>query len=162
MSSLPPSHAQLRPFRGVAWAIYLFATVGFSSLVIYSVTTSVFQMSPDRPAPVTAKSIETCTSDLSALYKTLEAQRQQLSAPPASDADRRWLSFRIGWMVRLRELEAECALDESARAELKAAFTGLTHVMDLATIEATQLAGQLGPALDSFRSKLAGLPGAER
>ena len=160
MSTPPPSQAQLRPYRGAAWALYLIVAVGFSSLVIYSVTKSVFQMSPDRPAPAAAKSVEACTGGLVSLFQTLEAERLKLSAPLASDADRRWLTFRTGWMVSLRELEAGCALDDGERSELKAAFAGLNQVMDLTTVEATQLAGQLGPALDSFRQKLAALPGA--
>ncbi len=162
MATTPPTQAQLRPYRGAAWALYLVVAVGFSSLVIYSVTKSVFQMSPDRPAPATAKSVEVCAAGLTALYDTLEGERQKLTAPRASEADRRWLTFRTGWMVRLRELEAECALEESERSELKVAFTGLNKVMDLSTVEATQLAGQLGPALDTFRQQLGALPGGRR
>lgn len=162
MATPPPTQAQLRPYRGAAWALYLVVAVGFSSLVIYSVTKSVFQMSPDRPAPAAAKSVEVCAAGLTSLFDILEAERQKLTAPKASDADRRWLTFRTGWMVRLRELEAECALDESGRSELKVAFAGLNQVMDLSTVEATQLAGQLGPALDAFRQQLGALPGGRR
>ncbi|MDP3232638.1 MAG: hypothetical protein Q8N26_07665 [Myxococcales bacterium] len=162
MATPPPTQAQLRPFRGAAWALYLVVAVGFSGLVIYSVTKSVFQMSPNRPAPATAKSVEVCVAGLTSLFDSLEAERQKLTAPRASEADRRWLTFRTGWMVRLRELEAECALEESERSELRVAFAGLHKVMDLSTVEATQVAGQLGPALDSFRQQLSALPGGSR
>ncbi|MBE2247977.1 MAG: hypothetical protein IAE78_00425 [Myxococcus sp.] len=156
-----PSNARYRPFRGAAWALYLFVSVGFSSLVIYSVTRSVFQMSPTRPPPATARGVESCASELSGLFDTLANERQALSGPRAAEADVRWLAFRTGWLVRLRELEAECALDDDDRKPLKAAFAQLHHVMNLATVEATQLSGQLGPALDAFRQKLGALPGQQ-
>lgn len=160
MAAPDPSHAKLRPFRGLSWALYLVMAVGFSSLVIYSVTRSVFEMSPKRPPPISVRSVPSCTAAMGTLFDELEAERRQLSVARASEADRRWLGFRTGWMVRLRELEAECALEDGERRELKNAFAMLNRVMDLTTVEATQLAGQLGPALDAFRARLSALNGA--
>lgn len=144
---------RLRPFRAASWAVYLFAAVGFSSLVIYSVTASVFAMSPGKPRRAGAISAEQCVTELSTLLADLERERTALTAGAASEADRRWLRVRAPWVVRLRQLEANCA----EHAQLAAAFAQLDQVMDLATVEATQLAAQMGPALDRLRSTLAGL-----
>ncbi|MBL8920746.1 MAG: hypothetical protein JNJ54_17920 [Myxococcaceae bacterium] len=155
----PAPDPRLRPFRGAAWALYLVVSVGFSSLVIFSVTKSVFEMSPGRPEAVPVQTPAVCASRLTALFEELEAERRNLSSiGKAAEADQRWMTFRNGWMVRMRALEAECALDEPLRSELKIAFTRLHQVMDLATVQATQVAGQLGPALDAFRAALAALP----
>lgn len=133
--------------------------MGFSSLVIFSVTKSVFEMSPDRPKVAAVQPPAVCTNRLSALFDELEAARRDLSASgKAAEADQRWMTFRNGWMVRMRALEAECALDDPLRGDLKVAFARLNQVMDLATVQATQVAGQLGPALDAFRAALAALP----
>lgn len=155
----PAPDPKLRPFRGAAWAFYLFVSVGFSSLVIFSVTRSVFEMSPDRPRASSVQAPAVCASRLRTLFDELEAERRNLSTSgKAAEADQRWMTFRNGWMVRMRALEAECALDDPLRAELKVAFSRLNQVMDLATVEATQVAGQLGPALDALRAALAALP----
>jgi hypothetical protein len=130
--------------------------VGYSSLVIYSVTRSVFDMSPDRPTNTSVQSVDACVKGLSGLFDELEAERRQLTATgTAADADQRWMTFRNGWVVRMRGLEAQCDLEQ--RAELKIAFDQLNQVMDQATVQATQVAGQLGPALDAFRATLSTL-----
>lgn len=159
MAAPPATDPRLRPFRGAMWILYLIVSVGFSSLVIFSVTKSVFEMSPDRPVAGSVRTAAECTAGLSALFDELEVERRQLSAVgKVSEADHRWMSFRNAWIVRMRALEAECDLDSPGRADLKVAFARLNQVMDQSTVQATQLAGQLGPALDAFRKALAELP----
>lgn len=150
--------ARFRPFRGAAWGLYLVVAVGYSCLVIYSVTKSVFEMSPEKPAQSSVQSVAACVTGLSGLFDELEGERKQLTVTgKAADADQRWMTFRNTWLVRMRSLEAQCAVDDSDRVELKRAFAELNQVMDQSTVQATQLAGQLGPALDTFKTTLGSL-----
>lgn len=157
MTSPPTSDPRFRPFRGASWALYLVVAIGYSSLVIYSVTKSVFEMSPGRPSSSTTKPIGECVGRARASFETLETERRRLGVDHAVDADQRWLVFRTGWMRDVRQLEAECDLDDSSRVELKRTFDLLERVMDLATVQATQVSGQLGPALDEVRASLTAL-----
>lgn len=158
MAAAPPNpNARYRPFRAAAWGLYLVVAVGYSSLVIYSVTKSVFEMSPARPTTVASKNLTACVTGLRGSFDALEQERRRLGAEHAVDADQRWLGFRNGWMREVRQLEAECDLDEPSRAELKTTFEMLERVMDLATVQATQVAGQLGPSLDETRAHLEAL-----
>jgi hypothetical protein len=149
--------ARFRPFRAASWAFYLFVAVGYSGLVIYSVTKSVFEMSPDRPVVAANKPGAACVAGLRTSFDDLETRRQKLGATRAVDADQQWLTFRNGWMKGFRQLEAECTLDEPDRAALKESFARLERVMDLSTVQATQVASQLGPSLEAFRAGLAEL-----
>lgn len=149
--------ARFRPFRAASWAFYLFVAVGYSALVIYSVTKSVFEMSPDRPVVAADKPVAACVAGLRAAFDDLETRRHLLGASRAVDADQDWLTFRNGWMKGFRQLEAECTLDEAGREALKASFAKLERVMDLSTVQATQVASQLGPSLETFRAGLAEL-----
>lgn len=146
--------ARFRPFRAASWALYLTVAVGYSSLVIYSVTKSVFEMSPDRPVVASTKTVAECVTGLRSAFDELEAERHQLGAAHALDADQSWLGFRNRWMKGFRQLESECALDDDGRAGLKDTFAKLERVMDLSTVQATQVASQLGPSLEAFRAGL--------
>jgi hypothetical protein len=150
----PSSDKRLRPYRALAWGGYLTVAVGFSSLVIYSVTKSVFEMSFSQPTAPEMLSSEACAQQLKTRFDELENQRHQLTQEQVSLADQRWLVFRNAWMLRMRELEAACLRDHQDRAALGSAFISLHRVMDVATVEATQVAGQMGPALDIFRDRL--------
>ncbi len=161
-SPTPTSDPRFRPFRGASWALYLLVAVGYSFLVIYSVTKSVFEMSPGRPSSSIAKPLPECVGRARASLDALETERRKLGADHAVDADQRWLVFRTGWMREVRQLEAECDLDEPSRTELKRTFELLERVMDLATVQATQVAGQLGPALDELHDSLASQGSAGR
>lgn len=155
-----PNDPRLRPFRGLAWALYLVMSVGFSSLVIFSVSKSVYEMSPGRPAAASTRSVAECASALSASFDELERERAALGRDRAVGADQAWMVFRNGWVRRMRELEATCDIEASDRQALKRAFGALHEVMDVATVNATQLSGQMGPALDAFRTQLKGLQGS--
>jgi hypothetical protein len=148
------SDPKLRPFRGLAWALYLVMSVGFSSLVIYSVTKSVYEMSPGRPVAAATRSVPECVAALSASFDELERERAALGRQQAVGADQTWMVFRNGWMRRMRELEATCDVEAKEREALRKAFSGLHEVMDVATVNATQVSGQMGPALDAFRAQL--------
>jgi hypothetical protein len=153
----PANDPRLRPFRALSWALYLVMSVGFSSLVIFSVSKSVFEMSPGRPPVATTRSVPECVSGLSAAFADLERERAALGQKRAVGADQAWMVFRNGWVRRMRELEATCDVEAKDREALKNAFSGLHEVMDVATVNATQVSGQMGPALDAFRAQLEAL-----
>lgn len=158
MTAPAPADPRFRPFRGLAWALYLVVAVGYSCLVIFSVTKSVLAMSPGRPEGGATLPVEACAGRLAELFSEVERERQALERVDSATADARWLTFRNEWMVRARQLESICAVEEPSRAGLKATFAALHAVMDHATVSATQLSGQLGPALDAFRAQHAKLP----
>lgn len=152
MATGTPSDARFRPFRGAAWALYLIMAVGYSSLVIYSVTKSVMAMSPRAETNGTKLDAKACVSGVRELFGELSRTRHGLSADSVRDADKRWLAFRNEWVVRFNTLEDQCRdVNEPA---LKRAFVELDRVMDHATVDATRLSGQLGPALDALSATL--------
>ncbi len=153
----PPSDQQLRPYRAVSWLAYLVMAVGFSSLVIFSVTKSVFSMTPARPGQVEALTEAQCADRLRALFVELDTERKAMGDTTARGADQRWLTFRNGWVGRSATLEAQCQLSDPARQPLKRAFALLNEVMDLSTIQSAQFEAQMGPSLDELRAQLEAL-----
>jgi hypothetical protein len=153
----PPSDQHLRPYRLVSWLAYLVMAVGFSSLVIFSVTKSVFSMTPERPGQVEALTESQCAERLQVLFVELDTERKSMGDTTARGADQRWLTFRNGWVGRSATLEAQCSLSDPARQPLKRAFGLLAEVMDLSTIQSAQFEAQMGPTLDSLRDQLKAL-----
>ncbi|MCA2977802.1 MAG: hypothetical protein INH41_02840 [Myxococcaceae bacterium] len=153
----PSNDPRLRPFRAMSWALYLVVSVGFSGLVIFSVSKSVFEMSPGRPEAAEKRSVPECVAGLTAAFEELERERAALGRLKAVGADQGWMVFRNGWVRRARQLEATCDVEAPDREALRRAFAALHEVMDVATVNATQVSGQMGPALDSFRAQLGAL-----
>jgi hypothetical protein len=145
---------RLRPFRGLAWGLYLFFAVGFSSLIIFSVFKSVLSMTPGAPEfPASPLTEVQCLDETRALFSELEARRKGLAdASDVSRADQDFLTFRVAWLGRKRALEARCALDE--REKVADALKALERVMDLYTTSSVQFAGGVGPATDELKALL--------
>ena len=139
----------------MAQALYLVFAVGFSSLIIFSVFRSVFAMSPKAPAVAQTLSMQECATRARSSFEELDANRRNLSTQPnAVASDLRWSQFRLDWLTRTRQLEAQCDLQDPARAKLQAAFEQLDHLLDLFTVQAVQFAGEIGPSLDATRLAL--------
>ncbi|MGV3619781.1 MAG: hypothetical protein ACO1OB_03130 [Archangium sp.] len=150
-----PKDPRFRSFRGAAWAVYLTFAVGFSSVIIYSVFKSVLAMSPERPNTAEVISEGECLREARVLFSELEQYRKDATiSPDVAHADERFLKFRIPWLTRKRGLEAKCALD--SRANLKAAFGSLEHVLDLYTTNTVQFASGVGPTIDALKLQLEG------
>lgn len=147
-----PKDPRFRPYRGLAWAVYLTVAVGFSSLIIYSVFKSVLTMTPDAPTSVGSPLDEAqCLARAKTLFDELEVHRKSLAdAPDTSRADQAFLDFRLDWLKRKRDTEARCGLDARPRAQK--AFASLERVLDLYTTASVQFAGGVGPAIDEFKS----------
>lgn len=150
---------RLRPFRGLAWAVYLVVAVVFSLAITINVVRSTLAMTPERPPPSTAKlSPEECVATARALLAELDARRNALSAPPDGGAVRRadidWTMFRIDWLVRENDAESRCVGEGPDRESMRDVFRGLDKVMDLYTTHAVQFAGEVGPTLDTLRADL--------
>lgn len=151
-----PKDPRFRPFRTAAWAVYLVVAVGFSSLIIYSVFSSVFRMTPGRPTGITDIMTEKdCAIEARALLADLDEHRKALFADKDTrTADQRFLPFRNDLLRRKKLLEARCAIDAKERAALRDMFATLDQVLDLYTTSTVQFAGGVGPALDSLKEQL--------
>lgn len=146
---------RFRRFRAVSLAVYLVFTIGFSSLVTVSVFRSVFAMSPKPPAVAQALSMQECAAKARSLFDELDGHRRNLSQQPeVVSSDLRWSRFRLDWLTRTRQVEAQCSLHEASREKLKIAFRELDHLLDLFTVHAVQFAGEIGPSLDATRRAL--------
>ncbi|MEW5740472.1 MAG: hypothetical protein AB1938_16210 [Myxococcota bacterium] len=155
MSTADPKDPRFRPYRTVAWALYLLLAVGFSSLVVFSVFKSVFAMTPDRPEPSgQALPVVQCTAGARALIDRLEVQRRGFSDNEPTKADQRFLEFRVGWLKDKRALEAQCGLSEPGREKLSAAFGKLERLVDLYTTASVQYAGAVAPTLEALKRDL--------
>ncbi|MFZ5442841.1 MAG: hypothetical protein ACOZQL_22740 [Myxococcota bacterium] len=154
MSAPDPKDPRFRRFRGAAWVAYLVFAVGFSSLIIYSVFRSVLQMTPDTPpASGVSKSETECLEGARALFVELEQQRKNLAeAPVVRGADQTFLHFRVDWLQRKRNLEAQCGLE--AREKARLAFASLDRAMDLYTTASVQFTGGVGPTVDELKQRL--------
>lgn len=154
--SEPNPNARYRPFRGLAWGIYLLVAVTFSLAITVNVVRSTLAMTPERPPPTTTQLTPAeCVRVAHALLNELDARRIALSDPPDAGAVRRvdadWTIFRIEWLTRQNEAQAQCS---GAGEQVKRLFEGLDKLMDLYTTHAVQFAGEVGPTLDSLRSEL--------
>jgi len=136
-------------------AVYLVLTIGFSSMIIWSVFRSVFAMSPKAPTAGQTLPVQECAQQLRALFAELDGRQRQLSGESnVATSDLRWSQYRLGWLTRARQLESLCELSDPAREKLKTAFKSVDGVVDLYTVHAVQFAGEIGPALDSARVAL--------
>jgi hypothetical protein len=89
------------------------------------------------------------------MYDELDTKRRTISTEPnVATSDLRWSEFRLDWLTRVRQLEAQCDLQDPSREKLKHVFKQLDHVLDLFTVQAVQFAGEIGPSLDAIRSSL--------
>ena len=146
-----------RPFRVAVLAVYLAVVSLFCILITASVARSVRSMSPRRE-PVRTATLDrpACSSRAAALLDELEGQRRSLTGiVPASAADASWMSFRVGWLDRLRQAERSCGVDAPERTDLRRLFRELEHLEDLYTTSAVQYSGEIGPALDRFHRMMA-------
>ena len=146
-----PKDPRFRAFRAVSLGVYLVVTIGFSSLIIFSVYSSVLRMTPDRPPASDVQPEADCLKGARALFSELEEQRklQGLEAD-VRHSDQRFLQFRVEWLKRKRALESHCALE--SRENVRDAFSSLDRVLDLYTTASVQFSGAVGPTVDKFKS----------
>lgn len=153
MSTDDPKDPRFGPYRAVALGIYLVVTVGFSSLIIFSVYRSVLRMTPDRPPAAELLSEDQCLRGLRGLFDELEGERKgQGNQPDVVHSDQRFLQFRVEWLKRKRTLESRCGLESRDRA--RAAFASLDRIVDLYTTASVQFSGAVGPTVDAFKKQL--------
>ncbi|WNG16810.1 hypothetical protein [Cystobacter fuscus] len=142
-----------RPFRAAAYGLYIAVVVAFCLGVIVSVSRSVAAMNPRRfvsDEPVLT--YRECLDAADALWSELESAREKLvRASPAHTVDAQWMTFRTGWLRRLRERESRCALDSRNNADLKRVYGRLEDVLDRYTVHAVQYAGEVGGTVDALR-----------
>lgn len=138
------------------WAIYFMAVGVFSSLVIYSVVKSVLTMTPKpRVDADRTLSVHECLGLADALFTELEGHRRALSdVKPVKLSAQDWVSFRQGWVQRLRDAQSTCAVESRSRTDLRELFERLDRLMDLYTTHAVQYAGEVGPFVDGFREAM--------
>jgi hypothetical protein len=151
-----PKDPRFRRFRAVALGFHLILATVFSLLVTVSVVRSVREMTPSRPPPPERPAtVGECLAQLQTLWGELDAKRRELSEhSPAQQADDAWFAFRGAFLVRLRASEAGCGVGSRSRPELRKLFWRLERVLDLYTTHAVQFAGEIGGAVDAFRSSL--------
>lgn len=149
----PRKDPRFRPFRAAAYGVYIAVVVAFCLAITISVTRSVMAMTPERkPAAEPVLSYRECLDGADKLWSELESEREKLvRTSPASKVDKQWMDFRTGWLRRLSDQEAQCALESRDRTSLKEVFRRLEEVQDLYTIHAVQYAGEVGGAVDALR-----------
>lgn len=154
-----PKDPTLRPFRGLAWGLYLLVAVGFSLMVTYSVTRSVWLMTPQRELPVDTVQLEPqlCRDLGRRLAGELEDRRRLMGGLDGSVAafDARWAEFRLRWLKELRAAEVSCDVEREDRRALKRLFAKLEQLGDVYAIHGTQYASQVNPARQAFEDALA-------
>jgi len=155
----PDANAKYRPYRGLAYGLYLVVAVTFSLAITINVVRSTLAMTPAPPPPSTVQlSADECVKIARALWTELDQRRNGLSDPPDAGSVRRvdvdWTHFRIQWLTRHNEAASRCAGEGPERAQVKRIFKGLDAVMDLYTTNAVQFAGEVGPTLDALRKDL--------
>ena len=155
----PDNNARYRPFRGLAWGLYLVFTVTFSVAITVNVVRSTLAMTPPPPPPATTLlSPDECVAAARALWIELDQRRDSLSDPPDAGSVRRvdadWTQFRIEWLMRHNVLASRCAAEGPDRLVIQKIFKELDTVMDLYTTNAVQFAGEVGPTLDALRADL--------
>jgi hypothetical protein len=155
-STPDPRDPRFRRFRAVALGFHLLVATVFSLLVTISVVRSVGEMTPSRPpAPERLDTLGECLAQIQGLWVELDDKRRALSAhAPAQEADDQWFAFRSTWLLKLRQSEARCGVGSRSRVELAQIYWRLERLLDLYTTHAVQFAGEIGGAVDSFRSSL--------
>ena len=155
MAAQNPKDPRFARYRLATLAAYLVLTVGFSGLIIWSVFRTVIARSPAAPVSGPTLSVGECSSRARGLFDELDARRRGVSGEPdVTHADLRWNDFRLDWLGRSHQLEAQCDLENPSRAKLQAAFKQLDHSMDLLTVNVGQFAGEVGPSLEAIRVAL--------
>ncbi len=149
----PRKDPRYRPFRAAAYGLYIAVVSVFCLFIIVSVTRSVASMTPELKPPVEpVLSYRECLDAAEQLWSQLEAEREKLvRTTPAREVDRQWMAFRVQWMGRLRDREAQCALGSRDRVDLKELYHQLEEIQDLYTIHAVQYAGEVGGVVDTLR-----------
>lgn len=158
MAQTSPRDPRFRPFRAAAYAVYLVLVVGFCSLLIYSVITSVRRKSPAAlPASEQVLSVRECVEKAQALFTQLESEREGfVRRGPAQETEARWGGFRDAWMAEFRTLESRCAPQGTrSRPGLRPIFEQLERLQDRYATHATQFAATLGDEIDVLRALLA-------
>ena len=155
----PDDNARYRPYRRLAWGVYLLVAVVFSVAITVNVVRSTLAMTPERPpAPTSLLSPAECVSTARGLWIELDQRRNSLSDPPDAGSVRRvdvdWTQFRIEWLTRHNEAASRCAGQTADRLTLTRIYKELDTVMDLYTTNAVQFAGEVGPTLDALRADL--------
>lgn len=150
----PRRDPRFRPYRTGAYALYVSVVVAFCLLVIVSVVRSVRAMTPGRQPPAgRLLTVRECVDASEALWRDLERERELLVglAGRTRDVDQAWMTFRTGWLARLRQEEARCAPHARERKPLAEVFRRLEQVLNLYTTQAVQYAGQVGPPVDKLQ-----------
>jgi hypothetical protein len=157
MATREPRDPRFRNYRVAMYVLYILVAAVFSAFIITSVVRSVWRMSPPRLPPAEPTlTLRECVDAADALFRDLDRERQDLTRGTGAVAaqDPVWYQFRLEWLRRYRQSEAQCALDSHSREKVKAAFGRLEYLMDLYTTSAVQFDGQLGPAIDGLRQML--------
>ena len=152
----PRKDSRYRPFRAAAYGIYIAVVVAFCLAITISVSRSVAAMTPARkPAAEPVLSYRECLDAAGELWSQLDIEREKLvRTTPARKVDKQWMDFRTTWMQRLRDREAQCALESRDRVSLKDVYRRLEEVQDLYTMHAVQYAGEVGGAVDALQAAL--------
>jgi len=126
----------------------------FCLAVTLSVSRSVATMTPDKkPSVEPVLSYRECLDAAGELWSQLDVEREKLvRTTPARKVDKQWMDFRTTWMQRLRDREAQCALESHDRVSIKEVYRRLEVVQDLYTMHAVQYAGEVGGAVDALQA----------
>ena len=153
----PSKDPRFRPYRIAAYSVYLVVVCGFSLLVIVSVIRSVRAMSPGVPSlRGEALEVPECLSRAQGMFEELDQRRRDFSKAKSGHAlELEWEQFRVAWLKRLRALQGRCASDSPQRQKLGKVFAALERVEDVYTTSAMQYGGEIAPAVQSVREKIA-------
>src|SRR5262249_60531613 len=97
--------------------------------------------------------VRECLAGAERLLSELDAQREGLASDAAARrVDQEWSHFRVQWLDKFRDIESHCALNSRSRASLKGVYEKLDHIQDLYMTHAVQFAGEVGGAIDRYRT----------
>jgi hypothetical protein len=156
MTVSPEETKAFRPYRGLAWVLYLTVAVGFSSLIVVSVFRSVFSMTFDRPPDTGVRlTAEECVERFLGLSARLDEEGLGvMRRGEAGSADHRFLAFRTGWYSEKRDLEVRCAIDAPQNEALREVSVTMDRLMDLYATTVIQFSAAVGPTRDRLAKQV--------
>jgi hypothetical protein len=139
--AVPPRNASFRPYRAASWALYLVWAVGFSSLIVYSVSKGAFGHQPAAED----LNVSDCRATAKQLFDSLEAERVAQVAAERREAH--FVEFRRSWEIRHRAASSQCR----SHAPL---FEALNEVMVAYGVDVGRYSQASAGAVDRFLSTL--------
>jgi len=138
----PPRY---RPFRALAWGIFLTVALGFVALIVIAVVKGVMaERAQALSFAEEPRSAADCARGLASVYVSVHQELDTQRSGTASEdeaAAARWSAIR----ARLTALRAKCPIQSGSSDPLSRAYQQVQALQRLAESAATQYRQEVGP-----------------